>query len=151
MRRLAIALWLVVAVVACGENPEGSEETRAEIRQLLDAYLPRLGEAYKNEDATAVDGLAAAREVASIEKRLRDIAMEGRRLEPTFRSVAIEEIKIWSYANAYVTTNEVWDIRTFAGGTATMLTEQLDERNRVKYQLKKIDGEWTVLGRFLLD
>jgi len=146
-----MALSLAVGLVACGEGPEGSEATQAEIKQLLEAYLPRLSEAYKQEEATAVAGLAATREVAAIEKRLRDISMEGRRLEPTFRSVAIEKIKIWSYANAYVTTNEVWDIRTFASGTETMLTEQLEKRNRVKYQLKRIDGEWTVLGRFLLD
>ena len=32
-----------------------------------------------------------------------------------------------------------------------MLTEQLGQRNRVKYQLKKIDGSWMVLFRTILD
>lgn len=151
--RSLFASWLVLSfgLLACAESPEGSEETRAEIEQLLEAYLPRLSEAYRDGNPSAVEGLAAQREIAAIEKRLRDITLEGRRLEPTFRSVSIEEVKIWSYANAYVTTNEIWDIRTFATGADTMLTEQLEERNRVKYQLKKIDGQWTVLGRFLLD
>ena len=67
------------------------------------------------------------------------------------KSMSIEDVKVWGYANAYVTTNEVWDIRTVASGTDSMLTEQLDERNRVKYQLKKIDGQWRVLFRMLLD
>lgn len=151
MRRLLLSVLLLLAVVACAEDEGPSEATRTEIRELLEAYLPRLGEAYATEKAEVVDGLAAAREVAAIKKRLRDIRLEGRRLEPTFQSLSIEEIKIWGYANAYVTTNEIWDIRTFATGADTMLTEQLSERNRVKYQLKRIDGQWTVLGRFLLD
>jgi hypothetical protein len=151
MRRVALAVLVLIGLVSCGETPEASEADRIEIEQLLQAYLPALAEAYRTEEASAVGELAAAREVASIEKRLQDIAIEGRRLEPTFRSVSIEELQIWGYANAYVTTNEIWDIRTFASGTDTMLTEQLEERNRVKYQLKRIDGRWVVLGRFLLD
>jgi hypothetical protein len=118
---------------------------------MLLEYLPRLGEAYAGNDPSSVEGLAAAREIAAIEKRLRDIRLEGRTLEPTFRSLDIEEIKVWGYANAYVTTREVWDIRTFATGTDQLLTEQKDQRNRVKYQLKKIDGRWMVLFRTILE
>jgi hypothetical protein len=157
MRRgVQIAVFALLLVTAaglsgCGGGEQSEEEARVEIEALLEAYLPLLGEAYSENDATRVAGLAAAREVSAVEKRLRDIRLEGRRLQPTYRSFVIEELKIWSYANAYVTTNEIWDIRTFATGAETMLTEQLEQRNRVKYQLKKIDGVWTVLFRTLLE
>jgi hypothetical protein len=147
----AIVLVVAVGLSGCGSSEQSEEEARVDIQVLLEAYLPLLGEAYSENDAQRVAGLAAGREVSAVEKRLRDIRFEGRRLQPTFRSFSIEEIKIWGYANAYVTTNEIWDIRTFATGAETMLTEQLDQRNRVKYQLKKIDGAWTVLFRTLLE
>jgi len=140
-----------VALVGCGSSEKADQQAREDIEALLAAYLPLLGEAYAEDDAERVTGLAAPREVAAIEKRLLDIALQGRRLKPTFRSVVIEEFKVWGYANSYVTTNEIWDIRTYATGAETLLTEQLEKRNRVKYQLKKIDGEWTVLFRILLD
>ena len=140
-----------LGLAGCGRSEQADERAREDIEALLAAYLPLLGEAYAEDDAERVSGLAAPREVAAIEKRLLDIALEGRRLKPTFRSVVIEEFKVWGYANSHVTTNEIWDIRTYATGAGTMLTEQLEKRNRVKYQLKKIDGEWAVLFRVLLD
>jgi hypothetical protein len=149
--RLRLAIVALPLALGCGEQASDSAAARPEIEAMLLEYLPRLGEAYAGNDPSSVEGLAAAREIAAIEKRLRDIRLEGRTLEPTFRSLDIEEIKVWGYANAYVTTREVWDIRTFATGTDQLLTEQKDQRNRVKYQLKKIDGRWMVLFRTILE
>ena len=153
MRRLpTLALVAVLSLgwISCGDGEE-SGEAREEIELLLEQYLPLLGEAYSNNDPTRVEGLAAAREIAAIEKRLRDIRLEGRILAPTFQSVVIEDLEIWGYANAYVTTQEVWDIRTYSTGSDQLLTEQLTQRNRVKYQLKRIDGQWMVLFRTILE
>ncbi len=149
----AIALFLLlVAVTACGGSGEEVDpEVRQEIETLLEAYGPKLGRAYSENDPSLLEGLAAPREIAAIEKRMRDIQLEGRRLEPTFRSVTIEDLQVWGYANAYVTTQEIWDVRTYATGVDEQLTEQIGERNRVKYQLKKIDGDWMVLFRTILD
>ena len=149
----AIALsLLLLAAAACGGGTEQVDpEVRQEIEALLEAYGPKLGQAYSQNDPSVLEGLAAPREIAAIEKRMRDIQLEGRRLEPTFRSVTIEDLQVWGYANAYVTTQEVWDVRTYATGVDEQLTEQIGERNRVKYQLKKIDGDWMVLFRTILD
>jgi hypothetical protein len=144
-------VFVALALTGCNSREQNEAMARQEIEALLAAYLPLLSEAYAEDDPERVAGLAAPREVASIEKRLRDITLQGRRLKPTFRSFVIEDFKVWSYANSYVTTNEIWDIRTFDTGTDTQLTEQLEMRNRVKYQLKKIDGKWTVLFRVLLE
>ena len=59
-----------------GPPPSLEALGRIPIETLLEAYLPALAEAYSTEEASAVGGLAAAREVASIEKRLQDIAIE---------------------------------------------------------------------------
>ena len=45
----------------------------------------------------------------------------------------------------------MWDIRTYSTGSDQLLTEQLGQRNRVKYQLKRIDGSWQVLFRTILE
>jgi hypothetical protein len=148
---LPVLLLPAVLLVACGGQAADPQAARPDIEALLEEYLPLLGEAYSGNDPSPVEGLAAARETAAIEKRLRDIRLEGRRLAPTFRSMTIEEIKVWGYANAYVTTQEIWDIRTYATGTEQLLTEQKGQRNRVKYQLKKIDGRWMVLFRTILE
>ncbi len=149
--RALVALSALLIFAACSEDTSDPEEARPEIEAMLYEYLPLLGEVYAENDPNRVEGLAAAREIAAIEKRLRDIRAEGRTLSPTFQSLTIEEIKVWGYANAYVTTQEVWDIRTYSTGTDQLLTEQLAQRNRVKYQLKKIDGQWMVLFRTILE
>ena len=150
-RGIRILVWVLTLLACGGEAEEGGGDARPEIEALLEEYLPKLGEAYENRDPERVAGLAAAREMAAIDKRLRDIHLEGRKLVPTFRSVAIEDLQVWGYANAYVTTQEVWDVRTYSTGSDQMLTEQLDQRNRVKYQLKRIDGQWMVLFRTILE
>lgn len=143
---------LLLTVAACGGGTsEVDPEERREIEALLEAYLPKLGTAYSENDPSVLEGLAAAREIAAIEKRLNDIRLEGQRLEPSFRSVTIEDLQVWGYANAYVTTQELWDLRTYATGSEQLLTEQEAQRNQVKYQLKKIDGEWMVLFRTILE
>lgn len=152
MRTKHLLLLPLVLLLACGGGTDGVDpEVRQEIEALLEAYGPKLAEAYAGNDPSVLEGLAAPREIAAIEKRLNDIRLEGQRLEPSFQSVTIEDLQVWSYANAYVTTQEIWDLRTYATGSDQELTERLAERNRVKYQLKKIDGEWTVLFRTLLE
>ena len=145
------ALCLGLLALGCGGATEQEGDARPEIEALLAEYLPLLGEVYAENDSSRVEGLAAPREIAAIDKRLRDIQLEGRRLAPTFQSVAIEDLQVWGYANAYVTTQEVWDIRTYSTGSDQLLTEQLGQRNRVKYQLKRIDGSWQVLFRTILE
>ncbi len=57
---------------------------------------------------------------------------------------------MWSVANAYVTTVEVWDIRTYAAGSDNVVRQALDQRNRVKYQLRRENGRWRVFWRQLV-
>ncbi len=117
------------------------------IEAVLELYLPRLGQAYATGDLAPLEGLAAQKEIAAIGKRISDLADQGRILEPTFRQLTIEEVKVFNYANAYVTTVEVWDLRSLSTGLREQLAEDIGQSNRVKYQLKREGDSWKVLFR----
>ena len=79
--------------------------------------------------------------------RARALAKGGEVLAPVLDSVQVEDVRTWQSVNAYVTTIEVWDIRTYATGTEHVVREQLDQSNRVKYQLRRENGRWRVFWR----
>ena len=139
---------LVLLSMACGGESESQQlANRQEIQATLEAYLPRLAEAYSTGDLSGLEPFAAQKEVSSIHKRVQDLATQGRRLEATLRSVTIEEVKSWNYSNAYVTTHEVWDLVVHATGSDQILAEEREQPNRVKYQLKRDEDSWRILFR----
>ena len=152
---LALLLGLVVVasaglLAACGDpSPEEVAANEEEIEDFLEEYLPLLAEAYRTGDAAPLDPYAAGKEQAAVERRARELARSGEVLAPELKSVEVEAVTIWNAVNAYVTTHEVWDIRTFATGSENVVREQLDQANRVKYQLKREGGRWRVFYRQL--
>lgn len=143
---LGSLLPLLVAI-ACGSPGGDAAAERQAIQELLEVYLPRLAQSYATGDLEPLREFAAEREVATVEKRLLEVAAQGRTLEPELRSVVVEEVEIWRHSNAYATTLEEWDLRLYAGESRTLLSEVLAQRNRVKYQLKRDEGRWRVLYR----
>jgi hypothetical protein len=140
------SVLLALAGAACSP-PGGGPADREAFQKLLEAYLPRLAQAYATGDVDPLREFAGEREVATVEKRLQEIAGQGRTLEPELRSLAVEEVEIWRHSNAYVTTLEEWDLRLYAGDPRTLLTETRAQRNRVKYQLEREGETWIVLYR----
>jgi hypothetical protein len=94
-------------------------------------------------------GVAVEKEIAGLEKRVGDLLAEGRVIRPVPKSIQVESIETWRYVNAFATTVEVWDLRIYAAGTDVLLSETLDQRNRVKYQLQREGDRWLVLFREL--
>lgn len=149
----SLALLLVVAALSltsCGPSKHEVATDKAEIKATLEHYLPKLALAYSASDLNGLKGYAAEKEVAAVRKRVEDIAAQGRHLVPTFHSVTIEKIVVWGYANAYVTTVEVWDLKIYAAGTSTVLSQELEKSTRARYQLKKYDGHWHILFRTIV-
>ena len=138
---------LLLTVVACASSEERQQVDTESIAAALEVYLPRLGRAYATGDLAPLEGLAAQKEIGAIAKRISDLAEQGRILEPTFRELTIEEATIFNYANAYVTTVEVWDLRSLATGSREQLAKDIGQSNRVKYQLKREGESWRVLFR----
>ncbi len=148
--RLLIALLLASALVAgCGETGSDPQVDRTEIESVLRDYLPKLGQAYAARDTSILEGLAVPKEIARISLRTDELADTGRVYEPEFKEVTVEDISVWNYSNAFVTTLEVWDVRSFALGTHLPVNESLGQRNRVKYQMKRKEGSWVILYREL--
>ena len=140
---------LLLLGCATGDAPEVSVADRTAIRDLLEGYLPVMAEAYDTGRFEELEPFAVEKEIAALRKRINDLALGGRDLRPILRSLEIEDITIWNYSNAFVTTVEVWDLRIFATGTDTVLSEVEAQRSRVKYQVKRRDEGWQVLYRTL--
>jgi len=138
---------MALTVFACGPSEEQEQVDRDEIQAALETYLPLLGEVYATGDLSLLEGLAAEKEIARVHKRIEDLSFQGRRLVPTFRSLTVEDSNVWNYSNCYVTTLEIWDLEIRATGADQVLSTQLEQPNRVKYQLKRDDGRWRVLFR----
>jgi len=132
---------------ACGPNPEQVAADQEEIRQALEAYLPRLAEAYATGNIEVLRDFAVEKELASVDKLVGELAEQGRVLKPELQSLTIEKVDTWSHVNAYVTTLEVWDVYNYAAGTDVVLSQALGKAHRVKYQLKRRREGWQVLYR----
>ena len=65
--------------------------------------------------------------------------------------MTVEDVKVWGNANAFVTTVEVWDLKSVAAGTGIVVQEIDGQSNRVRYQLKKNQGRWRVLFRTIAE
>lgn len=144
---LAPALLLAAG---CGGSSAKGEADRAGIEAAIEAYLPLLATAYAEGDLAGLAGHAATKEIASVDKRIQDLKLQGRVLEPKLRSVTVEELNVWSHSNAYVTTVEVWDLQVYSTGARQLLSEELGQQNRVKYQLKRDGDGWLVLYRTIV-
>ena len=145
------AILLAGGAVGCAESgPDGASlEDRTAIETVLADYLPKLGNAYANGDFDALASGAVPKEIATVRKRVHDLEMEASRtLRPTLKSFEIERIDVWRYSNAAVTTIEVWDIDSLVSGTERLLSSGTD-RYRVRYQFKRRDEGWMVIGRLI--
>ena len=145
----ACLLLALALTTGCGEAGGSEEVDRREIEAVLRAYLPKLGEAYASRDTSILSGFAVPKEMARIQLRTDELSASGRVYEPEFKEVTVEDISVWNYSNAFVTTLEVWDVRSYTLGTRLKVNESLDQRNRVKYQVKRKDDGWVILYREL--
>ena len=150
--RLATLLLAVLAAGlaagACGApSAEDDAEDREAIQAFLEEYLPELAEAYRTGEVAALDPFAAAKEQEKVSRMVQELAKAGEVLAPELESVQVEDVTVWNEVNAYATTVEIWDVRTYALGTERVVREQLAQPNRVKYQLKRTGGRWRVFWR----
>ncbi len=149
--RIALLVLWALALAACGGDARRAGDVdESEIQVTLEQYLPMMAKAYASGDTRPLNTYAAEREVATVQKRIKDVRTRGERLEPTFRSLTIESVTAWGYSNAYVTTLEVWDLRLYASHGENPVVETIEQRSRVKYQLRLEDDHWIVFYRELI-
>ncbi len=145
---IPLILLSCLGLAACGAD-KVTDEDRSGVESTLRAYLPLLSEAYESGNIEPLRAYAAERELARVFTRVSELADEGKVVEPTFRELTLEDVQIWNHSNAFATTVEVWDLRVYPTGSSTVLSEELGQSNRVKYQLKRRGDEWQILAREL--
>jgi hypothetical protein len=145
--RLAPVALGVLLVAACSAANEESDRHRAAIAAALEGYLPKLGQAYATGDVEVLRGLTDERELAALEKKIVDRAAEGTVLEPKFESVAIESLQVWNDANAAAVTLEQWDLDLYDLETREIANQRLNQRYRIKYELRREGATWMVTRR----
>ena len=150
---LGVAVLIVGTLCgSCATSEERQEVDRQGIQESLEIYLPLLAEGYATGNLEPLRIAAAEKEISGIMKRVEDLAYQGRTLVPTFRSLTIEDVKVWNNSNAFVSTVEEWDLVVYATGSDQVLAEERGQINRVKYQLKREDDDrWRVLFRQIQD
>lgn len=140
---------LLLGAIGCGGGEAAAEVNRQEIEDFLRSYVPKLGQAYAERDTKVLEGFAVPKEMSKIEVRTRELTAQGRVFEPVFKQLTVEDVSVWNYSNAFVTTFEVWDLTSYSLGDRVQMSQSLDQGNRVKYQLKRRDESWVVLYREL--
>jgi len=143
--RLSTAVLLLLGS-ACSDSEQQATADRQQIQSLLEEYLPKLSEAYASGTSWHLRGLAAEKEMAAVEKGLKEVARGGRQIQATFHGLTIEDVTSWGHANAYVTTLETWTVALYTSDGKHELSVE-ERRDRVRYQLKREGDSWLVLYR----
>ena len=145
---IGLAIALVVLLAACGPSAVEKEAAdRDQIAALLEDYLPELGRAYADRNANLIAPWVAPKEGARVNQRIEELYAMGSVLEPEFQRVAVEEMQVWNNSNSFVTTVETWSVRRYATGTMELIGEDIDQTQRVRYQMKREGDDWKVLYR----
>lgn len=147
----AVALLAALAMGACRPAAEEVAVEEEALRTTIDRYADLLSQAYAFTDASLLEPVAAQREVAAVHANIQQLAGAGQRIATDLKELEIEDIGMSDLDNAYVQTFEVWEIRVMDLGSERVISVDPNQRNRVRYQLKRLDGEWKVLWRQRLD
>lgn len=145
--RLILFVSILALLPACGGGEEQAAADRQQIQATLEAYLPKLAEAYASGSAEGLRGLAAEKEVAMVEKLISEEAAEGRQIRASFGGLTIEDVTTWGYSNAYVNTVEVWTVETWTTGGQRLAGGERRDRVRVQYQMQREGDQWLILYR----
>lgn len=148
---LAACALAALALAGCRPSDEEVVVEEEALRATIDQYADRLSQAYAFTDASLLEPVAAAREVAAVHANVQQLADRGQRIATDLKELQVEEIGMSDLDNAYVQTFEVWEIRVMDLGSERVISVDQNQRNRVRYQLKRLDGEWKVLWRQRLD
>ncbi|MEZ5331341.1 MAG: hypothetical protein R2991_04665 [Thermoanaerobaculia bacterium] len=147
-RALPFGACALLLLAACGGGePAGNPDDEQAIHETLSAYVVALGEAYRGRDASALEEVAVPKEVAAVGRLIDEQAARGQYLDPVLQEMTIEDLRPWNVSNAFATTLEVWDVHLRAIGSDALVRESTGQSQRVKYQLKRLDGRWKVLFR----
>jgi hypothetical protein len=150
-RLVAIAAAiLVVAGVGCGTD-EPTQEEQAAVETAVRGYLGALARSYSTLDLSHLEGYASPVEVRNVRNLLQQLANTGDRVEATLVGIEVTGLDIFRTVNASVALVEVWDIVRFDALNGNEKGRTDGSVQSTLIQLRRIDGDWQVIGRHILD
>jgi len=146
----AIAIVVALAVAACSPS-EPPPEQRAEVEDAVRGYLRALAESYSSLNLEPLDGHASPVEVRNVRNLLQQLANTGDRVDATLVGIDVTGVDIFRDVNASVALVEVWDIVRYDALTGREKGRINGSVQTTLIQLRKIDGDWQVIGRHIVD
>lgn len=143
----ALLLLGLLPLAGCGPSEGEVQQAREEIRQTLESYLPLMADAYRSGDLEPLEPYVAQKEIAILKKHINDLLKQGRVMDTHLLDLTIEDFNLPQWTNAYVTTVEYWDVKSYAAGSDRLLGEDPRQFSRVRYQLNRTRDGWIVLSR----
>lgn len=153
LRRVIVSLGVVVFAVAassCGSS-EPNPEDRAAVEDCVRGYLTALARSYETLDLSHLDDYASPVEIRNVRNLLQQLANSGDRVEATLVGIEATGLDIFRGVNASVALVEVWDIVRFDALNGREKGRTDGSVQNTLIQLRRIDGEWKVIGRHIVD
>lgn len=144
------AAILVVAALGCGTD-EPSQEERAAVEEAVHGYLGALARSYSTLDLSHLEGHASPVEIRNVRNLLQQLANSGDRVEATLVGFEITGLDVFRSVNASVAMVEVWDLIRFDALNGKEKGRTDGSVQSTLIQLRRIDGDWQVIGRHILD
>jgi hypothetical protein len=148
MLTLTLLFAATAAMLQLGcENTSPSPEQYQQLEEVTKAYLNDLADAYSNRDVSMLSRHASRREIDEVRKLLDKLEMTGDRLQATLLHVDIQEIEVFRVVNGTVKLIEVWDVGRYDAYDGREKARNPSSIQRSVIQLRRIEGEWKVVGR----
>jgi hypothetical protein len=151
-RRLAAAAAAILAVTGfgCGTD-EPTQEERAAVEGAVHGYLGALAQSYSTLDLSHLEGHASPVEIRNVRNLLQQLANTGDRVEATLVGIEITGLDVFRNVNASVALVEVWDLIRFDARNGQEKGRTDGSVQSTLIQLRRIEGDWQVIGRHILD
>lgn len=151
-RNLAVIVLAVLAVagLGCGTD-ESSQEEQVVVEEAVRGYLGALAKSYSTLDLSHLEGHASPVEVRNVRNLLQQLANSGDRVEATLVGFEVTGLDIFRNVNASVALIEVWDIVRFDALNGNEKGRTDGSVQTTLIQLRRIEGDWQVIGRHILD
>ncbi len=81
-------------VASAPARPPAADAIRAELLPFLETYLKLQGLSYSRGDATLLEGVAEASQIAAVQRKIDAAAASGVRFDPTLRTLRLESSEI---------------------------------------------------------
>jgi len=151
-RRLAAVAAAIFIVVGFGCGTDGpTQEEQTAVEEAVRGYLDALARSYSTLDLSHLEGHASPVEIRNVRNLLQQLANSGDRVEATLVGFEITGLDIFRDVNASVAMVEVWDLIRFDARNGTEKGRTDGSVQSTLIQLRRIDGDWQVIGRHILD